>query len=398
MERGTCDEDTEQARLHDMPPLPRENCHPLYPPMPPMPLAPAPLFSGVGPKESRTSLDGRPTPQAFPPAAPEPLLVYTATLYPPSLSPIHEDSNDKGERQQTGGSFRRGTAGEVQDRDQGPVANQPGDDWAPTTPSPLSSEGREKNVSPTCEEKARDQTTSPRRETTSAVKEVAATVPSAEGGGWQQQSPRSAFHNDLSVEGSPAQTSMQAPESKEKRETTFTTPDKEQPDTACSIRMVNVPEKKLVEEEEHEDGERAQGEGREGSERHGMRCHTSYMATETKPAETIGQASLYEREVATRQEKGHKGDTELGLEEEQHHRESRAAVENEEEEEDTGSSYRRDCAVLAGTAKIVFALMALEHRRVSSRFYRWKRTRSPSYRQRRKDRSSSNRPNETRLF
>lgn len=49
----------------------------------------------------------------------------------------------------------------------------------------------------------------------------------------------------------------------------------------------------------------------------------------------------------------------------------------EEEEVDTDASYRRDCAVLAGTAKVVFALVALEHRRVSSRFYRWKRTRHP---------------------
>ncbi len=45
------------------------------------------------------------------------------------------------------------------------------------------------------------------------------------------------------------------------------------------------------------------------------------------------------------------------------------------EDEEMDSSYRRDCAVLAGTAKIVFALLALEHRRVSTRFYRWKRTR-----------------------
>lgn len=36
-------------------------------------------------------------------------------------------------------------------------------------------------------------------------------------------------------------------------------------------------------------------------------------------------------------------------------------------------SYRRDCAMLAGTAKIVLALAALEHRRMSSSFYRWKR-------------------------
>ncbi|CAM9279052.1 unnamed protein product, partial [Laminaria digitata] len=45
------------------------------------------------------------------------------------------------------------------------------------------------------------------------------------------------------------------------------------------------------------------------------------------------------------------------------------------EEEECTSSYRRDCAVLAGTAKIIFALVAVEHRRVSSRFYRWKRAR-----------------------
>lgn len=51
----------------------------------------------------------------------------------------------------------------------------------------------------------------------------------------------------------------------------------------------------------------------------------------------------------------------------------RKAAKREEEESD--SSYRRDCAVLAGTAKIVFALLALEHRGMSSRFYRWKRTR-----------------------
>lgn len=43
------------------------------------------------------------------------------------------------------------------------------------------------------------------------------------------------------------------------------------------------------------------------------------------------------------------------------------------EDQRSCSSYRRDCAVLAGTAKIVFALVALEHRRVSLRFYRWKR-------------------------
>lgn len=36
-------------------------------------------------------------------------------------------------------------------------------------------------------------------------------------------------------------------------------------------------------------------------------------------------------------------------------------------------AYRRDCAMLAGTTKIVLALVALEHRRLSSRFYRWKR-------------------------
>ncbi|CAM9654854.1 unnamed protein product, partial [Hapterophycus canaliculatus] len=48
----------------------------------------------------------------------------------------------------------------------------------------------------------------------------------------------------------------------------------------------------------------------------------------------------------------------------------------EGEEKDTDASYRRDCAVLAGTAKIVFALVALEHRTISSRFYRWKRKRS----------------------
>ncbi|CAM9271024.1 unnamed protein product, partial [Ectocarpus fasciculatus] len=376
IERGTGDEDAEQARFHDMPPLPRESHHPLYPPMPPMPLAPAPLLSGVGPKERRTSLDGRPAPQAFPHAAPEPLPVYTATRGSPSLLPIHEDGSDKAERRQTGGSFRRGTAGEVQDRDHGPPANQPGGDCASTTPSSLSPEGRESNVSPTSEEKVRDRTTSSWRETTSAVKEVAATVPSAEGGGWQQQNPKSAFHNDLSVEDSSAQPGMQAPESEEKRETTSTTPGKEQPDTACSIRMAKAAEMKLVEEEHDEDGETATGgASRQGSERHGKQRHTSYIATETNHAEAIGQASLYERDVAPREEKGHKKDTKIGRKEEQHHRESRAAVENEEEE-DTGSSYRRDCAVLAGTAKIVFALMALEHRRVSSRFYRWKRTRS----------------------
>ncbi|CAM9363547.1 unnamed protein product, partial [Ectocarpus sp. 8 AP-2014] len=376
IERGAGDEDTEQARFHDMPPLPRESRHPLYPPMPPMPLAPAPLLSRVGPKESRTSVDGRTVPQAFPHAAPEPLLVYTATRDPPSLLPIHEDSSDKGERQQTGGSFRRSTAGEVQDRDHEPAANQPGDDWAPRTPSPLSSEGLENTISPTCEEKARDQTTSPWRETTSAVQAVAATVSSAEGGEWQQlPSPKSAFHSDYSVEGLPAQTSTQAPESEEKRETTFTTPDKEEPDTTCSVRMVSATEKKLIEEEDHEDGETAPGTGQKGNERHGMQRHTSYIATETKHAEAIGQASLYERGDAPRKGKGHQKDTEFGRKEEQYHHESRAAVDNGEEE-DTGSSYRRDCAVLAGTAKIVFALMALEHRRVSCRFYRWKRTRS----------------------
>ncbi|CBN79190.1 hypothetical protein Esi_0010_0100 [Ectocarpus siliculosus] len=377
IERGTGDEDTEEARFHDMPPLPTESRRPLYPPMPPMPLAPAPLLSGVGPKESRTSLDGRSAPQASPHAAPELLLVCAATRDPPSLMPIHEDSNDKGERQQTGGSFRRGTAGEVQDRDHEPAANQPGDDWAPTTPSPLSSEGLENTISPTCEEKARDQTTSLLRETTSAVKEVPATVPSTARRELQQQIPKSAFHNDHSVEGSPAQTRTQAPESEEKSETTFTIPDKEEPDTACSVRMVNATEKKLIEEEEeeHGDGETVPGAGRKGSERHGMQRHTSYIATETKHAEAIGQASLDERGDAPRKGKGHKKDTELGQKEEQYHHESRTAVENGEEE-DTGSSYRRDCAVLAGTAKIVFALVALEHRRVSSRFYRWKRTRS----------------------
>ena len=54
---------------------------------------------------------------------------------------------------------------------------------------------------------------------------------------------------------------------------------------------------------------------------------------------------------------------------------ARVAVEREVSEEESDSSYRRDCAVLAGTAKIMFALLALEHRGVSSRFYRWKRTR-----------------------
>lgn len=44
-----------------------------------------------------------------------------------------------------------------------------------------------------------------------------------------------------------------------------------------------------------------------------------------------------------------------------------------EEVDGQETSYRRDCAVLAGSAKIVFALVALEHRRISSRFYRWKR-------------------------
>ncbi|CAM9459363.1 unnamed protein product, partial [Ectocarpus sp. 6 AP-2014] len=376
LERGTGDKDTKEARFHAMPPLPTKSRHPLYPSMPPMPLAPTPLLSGVGPKENRTSLDDLSAHQASPHAAPEPLLVYAATRDPPSLLPIHEDSNDKGERQQTGGSFRRGTAGEVRDRDHEPAANQPGDDWAPTTPSPLSSEGLENTISPTCEEKARDQTTSPWREMTSAVKEVAATVPSTERGELQQQIPKSAFHIDHSVEGLPAQTRTQAPESEEKHETTFTIPDKEEPDTACSVRMVNATEKKLIqEEEEHGDGETASGAGRKGSERHGMQRHTSYIATETKHAEATGQASLDERGDAPRKEKGHKKDTELGRKEEQYHHESRAAVENGEEE-DTGSSYRRDCAVLAGTAKIVFALVALEHRRVSSRFYRWKRTRS----------------------
>ncbi|CAM9194916.1 unnamed protein product [Ectocarpus sp. 4 AP-2014] len=398
IERGTGDEDTEQARFHDMPPLPRESRHPLYPPMPPMPLAPAPLLSGVRPKESKTSLDGRTAPQAFPDAAPEPLLVYTATRDPPSLLPIHEDSNDNGEREQAGGSFSRGTTGEVQDRDHGPAANQPGGDRAPTTPSSLSSEGRENTVSPPCKEKARDQTTSPWRETTSACIAVAATVLTAEGGEWQQlPSPKSAFHKSAfhndHVEGSPAQTSTQAPESKEKRETTFTTPDKEEPDTACSLTMVNATEKKLVEEEHHEDGETAPGAGRKGNERYGRQRHTLYIATETKHAEAMGQASLYERRDARRKGKGSTKDTKLGRKEEQYHHESRAVVENGKEE-DTGSSYRRDCAVLAGTAKIVFALMAVEHRRVSCRFYRWKRTRSPSYRQRRKYRSSGNSPNE----
>ncbi|CAB1098751.1 unnamed protein product [Ectocarpus sp. CCAP 1310/34] len=395
IERGTGDEDTEQARFHDMPPLPKESRHPLYPPMPPMPLAPAPLLSGVGPKKSRTSVDGRTAPQAFPHAAPEPLLIYTATRDSPPLLPIHEDSNDKGERQQAGGSFSRGTASEVQDRDHGPAANQPGGDWAQTAPAPLSSEGRENTVSLTCKEKARDQTTSPWRETASAVKAVASTVPTAEGGESQRlPSPKSAFHNDHSVGGSPAQTSTQAPESKEKRETTFTTPDKGEPDTAFSVTMVNATDKKLVDEEDLEDGETAPGAERKGSERHGMQRHTSYIAIETTHAEAIGRASLYKRGDAPRKGMGHTKDTELGRKEEQNHHESRAAVENGKEK-DTGSSYRRDCAVLAGTAKIVFALMAVEHRRVSCRFYRWKRTRSsPSYRQRRKYRNSGNRPSE----
>lgn len=47
----------------------------------------------------------------------------------------------------------------------------------------------------------------------------------------------------------------------------------------------------------------------------------------------------------------------------------------DEDDRRLSSSYRRDCAVLAGTAKIAFALVALEHRRVSLRFYRWKRMR-----------------------
>lgn len=46
-----------------------------------------------------------------------------------------------------------------------------------------------------------------------------------------------------------------------------------------------------------------------------------------------------------------------------------------EKELDADTSYRRDCAVLAGAAKIIYALRALEHRRLSSRFYRWKRMR-----------------------
>lgn len=43
---------------------------------------------------------------------------------------------------------------------------------------------------------------------------------------------------------------------------------------------------------------------------------------------------------------------------------------------DDMASYRRNCAVLAGTTKIVLALEASRHRKLSSIFYRWKRTRN----------------------
>lgn len=55
--------------------------------------------------------------------------------------------------------------------------------------------------------------------------------------------------------------------------------------------------------------------------------------------------------------------------------EVKAILRHSEDEDDT---YRRECAVLAGTAKAVFALAALEYRRVSARFYRWKRVRKYS--------------------
>ncbi|CAM9247778.1 unnamed protein product [Ascophyllum nodosum] len=53
--------------------------------------------------------------------------------------------------------------------------------------------------------------------------------------------------------------------------------------------------------------------------------------------------------------------------------EERTEIDNNEAKRTT--AYRRECALLAGTAKIVLALVALEHRNMSSRFYRWKRMR-----------------------
>lgn len=109
-----------------------------------------------------------------------------------------------------------------------------------------------------------------------------------------------------------------------------------------------------------EDDDGARGEG------HGEQRHTSCSRADN--GEAVDR--FCERDGDTVLQSGQVADGANSRDEAQG-----TVAEREESEEESDSSYRRDCAVLAGTAKIVFALLALEHRGVSSRFYRWKRTR-----------------------
>lgn len=104
--------------------------------------------------------------------------------------------------------------------------------------------------------------------------------------------------------------------------------------------------------------------------------------------ESTAELELEEEEPQQQQEqqpRHHEHRRHHGHRHHSHHQQSRGVSKEEEVEteeleitlrsaEDTRQEeYRRECAVLAGTAKIVFALSALEYRRVSARFFRWKR-------------------------
>lgn len=115
--------------------------------------------------------------------------------------------------------------------------------------------------------------------------------------------------------------------------------------------------------------EHVETEGSDTGGGHDKQNHASFIATDEAEEGfdyslcPRGDARQRKQEVEEQEEDGWEHGEQL---------EARS-IEADGDEEETDNSYRRDCAVLAGTAKIVLALAALEHRRISSRFYRWKR-------------------------
>lgn len=377
----------------DSQPAEKQRLHPLFPPMPPIPPAPRSrnVSTGSPPSVPATSWGKLDQDRSVCEAVPPYLLPNHCTTALIGTTPHgfplganhHHRSEEEGE-QPRNGNWR--SAGEVHEDDPSVTGGRLGNVLLPPPfLSPVKEEAEEEQEHGPAESTdwGRDGAGVHDRETRNFVRKVADVVPLEETAMTTGAARIPSFVEDTTVicESMPARSVQQ--ELEEEREDGFMN---HRPGRHRVLHIADTEEEadasSLVPREDDDDDKARKrrlelGKGEEGDsgargERHAERRHAS--CTRADNGEAVDRFCRRDGNIVLR--RGREAEEVNGKDEAQSAIIERDAAEREESEEESDSSYRRDCAVLAGTAKIVFALLALEHRGVSSRFYRWKRTRN----------------------